>query len=377
MTQKRVLAPRRRSASLSNSGPTVIKQGMEERTPTNTNINVPTNNRFGVLAHCLINDDETDTPKQMTEHKTDTEKDSDSPNKKPPPIYIHGTISHRKLLETLNEKYNNKFHAKLSADKLKIIFQHVEDHKDFIEICRNDKIQFHTYSIPSEKVLTVVLKGLIRLPDKTIINSLKTQGLNPLSCTEIPTHTKYPLFRITFAPGTTIAKINHVRFIENLKIYWDKYESKRPVIQCYRCQAHGHSSVNCNKVPKCVKCAGQHDTRTCTKTTETPPTCTNCGGAHPANYSNCPALLAFLAKRNEYKLKQARLGNQVLTLPPQQPTHTLTPNYPPLPLPRMQQQHQLPTHTPNPTVTYAAVTSRRTPPPPPENPLPSRRRPKH
>lgn len=35
-----------------------------------------------------------------------------------------------------------------------------------------------------------------------------------------------------------------------------------------------------------------------------PPTCTNCRGNHPANYSKCLALLAFLAKRSSIKAQQ-------------------------------------------------------------------------
>ena len=125
------------------------------------------------------------------------------------------------------------------------MFQNLLDFKEFKEICRNDNIQFHTYAIPTEKVLTVVLKGPIKLPEKIIINNLKTQGLTPINCTEMPTHTRYHIYRITFASGTTLARINHVRFIENLKIYWEKYESNKPTIQCYRCQAMraGHGAM--------------------------------------------------------------------------------------------------------------------------------------
>ncbi|KOX69532.1 hypothetical protein WN51_06542 [Melipona quadrifasciata] len=49
----------------------------------------------------------------------------------------------------------------------------------------------------------------------------------------------------------------------------------------------------------CVKSAGQHDIRSCNKTPDVkPPTCANHKGAHPANYSKCPALLAFLTASN-------------------------------------------------------------------------------
>ena len=102
-------------------------------------------------------------------------------------------------------------------------------------------------------------------------------------------------------------------FIENLKAYWEKeIRFKKPTIQCYRCQAHGHSSTNCNKKAKCVKCAGLHDSSECTKTSEEPPTYTNCRGSHPI-YSQYPALLAFLAKSNAQKIQlQQNIQNSPL-----------------------------------------------------------------
>ena len=55
---------------------------------------------------------------------------------------------------------------------------------------------------------------------------------------------------------------------------------------------------------------------------EAPPTCTNCQRNH-TNYSKCPALLAYLAKRNSYKNQQ---------LPNTYSPHQLAPQaYPSLP----------------------------------------------
>ena len=96
------------------------------------------------------------------------------------------------------------------------------------------------------------------------------------------------MYRVIFAPGTTLAQINHVRFIKNIKIYWEKYESHKPTIQCFRYQAQ----VVKLQQETSVKCAGKHDTSSCNKTPETSPTCANCKGAHPVNYFQYPAFLA-------------------------------------------------------------------------------------
>lgn len=93
------------------------------------------------------------------------------------------------------------------------------DFSIFKEVCRRQNIQYHTFTLSTEKILTVVLKGLIKLNKKVILHNLKTQGLKAINCTELSTHTKYPVYKVTFMPGTTLTNVNQVRFIENIKVY--------------------------------------------------------------------------------------------------------------------------------------------------------------
>ena len=129
-----------------------------------------------------------------------------------------------------------------------------------------------------------MLKGLIRLSLSRVSENIGCENLNPIHCVEIA-NTKYPIYWVTFALGTILAQINHIRFIENIKIYWKKYEFLKPTIQYFRCQAHGHTS-NCNKEPVHVKCAGQQIQK---QNPRSSPTCDNCKSAHPTNYFECPA----------------------------------------------------------------------------------------
>lgn len=70
----------------------------------------------------------------------------------------------------------------------------------------------------------------------------------------------------------------------------ESYRSNSPA-QCFSCQRFGHSSLHCGYAPRCVKCAGPHQAKECTKTKEMAPKCVNCEGDHTANYSKCPALI--------------------------------------------------------------------------------------
>ncbi|XP_017797001.1 PREDICTED: nucleic-acid-binding protein from mobile element jockey-like [Habropoda laboriosa] len=145
----------------------------------------------------------------------------------------------------------------------------------------------------------MVLKGLPKFTPTEIIEELKLNNVNPITCTEIQKdpHNTHPVYKITFASGTSFEHVRKIGILFRVRIYWEKYDSRKPFIQCYRCQAHGHTSANCNKNPNCVKCAKNHLTKDCLKTRDTSATCFNCKGDHPANYNQCPALLAYLAKR--------------------------------------------------------------------------------
>ncbi|KOB69779.1 Gag-like protein [Operophtera brumata] len=67
--------------------------------------------------------------------------------------------------------------------------------------------------------------------------------------------------------------------------------------QCHRCQAFGHSSANCHRPQRCVRCGGQHFAADCPRPLTDKPTCTNCGKDHTANSRLCPAFRREARKR--------------------------------------------------------------------------------
>ena len=55
-----------------------------------------------------------------------------------------------------------------------------------------------------------------------------------------------------------------------------------------RCQQFVHTKNYCRKNPRCVKCAAQHLTSECPRTTKDDNVkCANCHEKHPANYRGC------------------------------------------------------------------------------------------
>ncbi|GBN23919.1 hypothetical protein AVEN_65784-1 [Araneus ventricosus] len=65
---------------------------------------------------------------------------------------------------------------------------------------------------------------------------------------------------------------------------------KNRVTICYKCSNFHHSARNCECKPRCIKCAGNHETRDCDiKNKIDNPTCINCEGeGHLASWRGCP-----------------------------------------------------------------------------------------
>ena len=223
---------------------------------------------------------------------------------KPPPFYVQnfdGDVV--KLSRSLEEEYDKNFNLKLLGFRVRIQMFSVEDFIKLKESLLSGNTAFHTYTLNSQKVLTVVLKALSNIPPEEIINELKEKGLQSIYCSILnSSSTKkpmYPSYKVVFSHGTTLGAVNKVGFIFHTRVYWEKFLSQRTYTQCYRCQAFGHASTNCNYPPKCVKCAGPHPTRECTKAREVAPVCVNCAGTHTANYSKCPALEKYMQSRSK------------------------------------------------------------------------------
>ena len=73
-----------------------------------------------------------------------------------------------------------------------------------------------------------------------------------------------------------------------MKVKFEPPPKKRVLPQCTNCQRYGHTSHFCNHPARCVKCAGNHQTKLCArKIKDLNVLCVLCGCNHPANYRGC------------------------------------------------------------------------------------------
>jgi len=159
--------------------------------------------------------------------------------------------------------------------------------------------------------------------------------------------TRYPIFVITFQPGTDMRKVLQLRKLCHCIIRWEKFKSSRPVRQFFNCQYFGHSSNFCGR--QCVKCDQQHASKDCTKSASSPPKCVNCGGDHPANFTGCPQYLQQLSHTQQINHQQQSQACSTKTINP--PFQYQQSQFPALKTPYYTNKHGLklqPGHLPTP-----------------------------
>ncbi|KAJ2937414.1 hypothetical protein O0L34_g19103 [Tuta absoluta] len=160
----------------------------------------------------------------------------------------------------------------------------------------NRDMQFYCFTPAAELPTKVALRGIPRdTPMEEIQAELAKMGLTLRHGRSVAAKRGRPgcLFFLELDPTPKEDLEELFRTTEFLCLPGVTFEAWRPrpgPAQCHRCQGFGHSSANCYRLQRCVRCAGDHAAADCDRAREAPPTCANCKGAHPANDRRCPVL---------------------------------------------------------------------------------------
>ncbi|GBN70295.1 Nucleic-acid-binding protein from transposon X-element [Araneus ventricosus] len=98
----------------------------------------------------------------------------------------------------------------------------------------------------------------------------------------------YDLHLVTRTKTKSYANIYGISHIGYFQVTMEALREKNTPSMCFKCQQFFHNSRFCTRDPICVKCAGHHESKDCTKPKDSPAKCANCGGDHTANHSKCP-----------------------------------------------------------------------------------------
>jgi PAX-interacting protein 1 len=200
------------------------------------------------------------------------------------------------------------YHTKTFPDNtVKIDTYQPETYRNLIRHLKEEEIIHHSYQLKEERAHRVVIRNLHHSTSTTdIISELGSKGhkvRNVINVRHRQTKDPLQLFFVDLEPQDNNKDIYNIEFIENTKIRVEPPRHKRDIVQCLRCQSYEHTRRYCMRTFNCVKCAGPHDTKDCSKPKDTPATCVLCKGAHPANFKGCNIYRELLKLKYKHTYK--------------------------------------------------------------------------
>lgn len=226
-------------------------------------------------------------PLETTDADTDTSKKFE----RPPPIYLKSDVNYTELCNLLTQLVGADNFTCLSTKNGITIYPSTPDiYRKLFHYFKQNGAEFHTFQLQEEKAFRIVLRGLhYSVKPEVISQELTNLGYKVRSVCNVISFNKerLPLFFIDLEPYEKNENIFSLNYLLYSKIQVEEPRKKRNIIQCVRCQQYGHTKRYCNLSPRCVRCAGPHESETCTKQRDTAATCALCGEPHPANYRGC------------------------------------------------------------------------------------------
>ena len=297
----------------------------------------------------------------MEEGSEETQSKTQQIAPRDPPIYVAGVQNIHPLKELLLKIAGDDSELKvLQGNQVKIQPKSSEKYSTIIKALAEKHIKFHTYQPKENTSFQVVLRGLHYSTNtqdiKTEIENLSHTVVNIFNIKQSRTNIPLPLFFIDLKQNPNNKEIYSIETLHYTKVTFEPPRPKRSIPQCTKCQRYGHTQAYCFHTSRCVKCAGNHHTKQCSRQEKTDAVkCVLCDGNHPANYKGCSVY-------TELQLKSFPPLRRRPEVPSKPPPHNKTPapsyaaalkSPPSLPLPADQQtkQHNMYQQLPQPSQT--------------------------
>jgi hypothetical protein len=238
-----------------------------------------------------------------------------------PPLVVYNVKDHKTLHGKINTSLGNgNTTFELRKNTIKINCLTKTDLENTKEVLKKEKLEFYGQTPKDEKPFSVIIKNLSdSYESEDVMNALIAKNINVTGARRLQNFT----WLIIVPDRESVAKIRGIKYLLGLGIKTEKYRGNK-ILQCKNCQRFGHLAINCNMAHRCVKCTKTHLPGKCelpAKGTISEPMtvigedgkpqlvvkaaeCVNCGGPHPANYSQCEYRLKIMAMRENRSPRQ-------------------------------------------------------------------------
>lgn len=292
-----------------------------------------THNRFHVLSS---QNDENDA---TTNNNDEMEVPVVTKEKRPPPIFVKNLTNFKLFYTKLNSLIDSSAYTCTSRlNDTKICPLTSDAYRNIIKYLEASEAQFHTYQPKQERAIRVVIRNLhYSTPPDDIKAELVEMGFSVRQVHNVKTRKTadqlerkpLPLFFVDLDPHPNVKDIYNLKTLQHTVIKVEDPHPKKDIVQCIQCQNYGHTKSYCHYPPRCVRCAGPHQSNVCTKPRDLPPICVLCQQNHPANYKGCTTYQTLRARlqpnRQTSQVQQHQFRHQLSrTSPAKQVTPTVS-----------------------------------------------------
>ena len=219
-----------------------------------------------------------------------------------PPIYVYNISDYENFHTSLANITFDNFSIVNTKSALKINLNSIDDYRTATKLFDETEIEYHTYQLPENKQLSVVIRNLpVNISEACIYNELQELKFEVVSVTRLQNQFKSPIPIVAVLLSKSSTEIFSLNRLLHCVIIVEPRKPSKDIPQCTNCQRFSHTKKFCHLPSRCVKCAGDHHYSQCQKTTEAPPKCVNCESNHPANYRGCTFYKEILKHKNKNK----------------------------------------------------------------------------
>ncbi|KAL4084515.1 hypothetical protein QTP88_027930 [Uroleucon formosanum] len=234
-----------------------------------------------------------------------TENDStQQPQVRPkiPPIYVYNISDYANFHTSLANITLDNFSIVNTKSALKINLNSIDDYRTATKLFDETEIEYHTYQLPENKQLSVVIRNLpVNISEACIYNELQELKFEVVSVTRLQNQFKSPIPIVAVLLSKSSNEIFSLNRLLHCVIIVEPRKPSKDIPQCTNCQRFSHTKKFCHLPSRCVKCAGDHHYSQCQKPLEAPPKCVNCESNRPANYRGCTFYKEILKHKNKNK----------------------------------------------------------------------------
>ncbi|GBN82378.1 hypothetical protein AVEN_152778-1 [Araneus ventricosus] len=197
-----------------------------------------------------------------------------------PAINLKFVTDYNLTLQEINRNFPKTLN-KLDRGYIRITPDSLEDRENIIEYLDKNKKEYVLSEAPENRPLKVVIKGLPKDHNKEFISrELEENNFKVLRISQFRNFrlkTLHPVFLVEIAKSPSSNNTFKVNRLNLFTVEIQSCRKKQKATMCYNCSDFFHSARNCRCNPRCIKCNGSHETRSCSiKTKIDNPTCINC-----------------------------------------------------------------------------------------------------